>query len=172
LLPLPYTEESLEKLCDNINKVQDYFSRKILIENPSTYLEFKSTMKEYEYINKAIEKTGCGILLDLNNIFVNFKNHGHCPYEYVDNIEASNIGEVHLAGHSICKVENHEIRIDTHSKPVCDEVWELYKHLIKTKGCFPTLIEWDLEIPKLNTLLSEVKKANLILNSLKNNEAA
>jgi len=172
LLPLPYTKESLQALCDNVKRTQDFLSRQILVENPSTYLNFKSTMTEYEFMGEVSNKTGCGILLDLNNMFVNFKNHNNCPYKYIDAIDGDCIGEVHLAGHSIKQFGSEEIRVDTHSKPVCYEVWDLYKYLVNTKGLFPTLIEWDLEIPQLNVLISEANKANLIMNQVAKNDAA
>lgn len=173
LLPLPYNKESLEVISDNINLTQDYLSRKILIENPSSYLSFKSEMSEVEFMNAIVNKTGCEVLLDLNNIIVNSYNHGFCAIKYLEQIDEQNIGEIHLAGHTIKKIANKEIRIDSHSNKVCDDVWDLYENLISQKGVFPTLIEWDNDIPSLKVLLDEVKKANgIVKNNYEKNCAA
>lgn len=172
LLPLPYNEESLAALCDNVNRTQDYLGRQILIENPSTYLQFKSEMPEYEFISKAADRCGCKILLDVNNIYVNAMNHKLDAKKFIDNVDANKIGEIHLAGHSLENIEGVEIRIDTHDKKVVDEVWDLYDYAIRTKGAVPTLIEWDKNIPSLTILLSEAKKAeDIIYNRREKNVA-
>lgn len=164
LLPIPYNKESLAALCDNVNRTQDYLGRQILIENPSTYLQFKSEMPEYEFISKAADRCDCKILLDVNNIYVNAMNHKLDAKDFIDNIDASKIGEIHLAGHSVESIEGVEVRIDTHDKIVVDEVWDLYDYTIRTKGALPTLIEWDKNIPSLDVLLLEAKKAKDIID--------
>lgn len=165
LLPVPYTNESLNKLCDNIKYTQDFLERKIMIENPSTYLNFKGEMTEWEYISKAAKRSGCNILLDINNIFVSGHNNKFCPRNYIDSIDANKIGEIHLAGHSIQRIKDVDVRIDTHDDLVLDEVWDLYNYAIDTKGLIPTLIEWDKNLPTLSVLLSEAYKAEKILQN-------
>lgn len=165
LLPLPYTTESLKKLCDNIDRTQDYFGRQILVENPSTYIAFAhNDMEEYEFMNAAAERTGCKILLDINNIYVQAHNHKKDPYAYIAAIKPGTVGEMHLAGFSEFDAENNEtILIDTHSNPVHDPVWDLYAFAISKHGQTPTLIEWDEDLPPLETLVNEADKARDLL---------
>ncbi len=164
LLPLPYTEETLDALCRNIERTQEYFGRRILIENPSTYIAFKDNeMSEYDFMNRAAERTGCGILLDLNNIYVQSYNHGLDPYEYIDHTMKDAVGEMHLAGHIEQEAGDGVILVDTHSRPVKDTVWDLYEHAVKRFGVVPTLIEWDQDFPTLDVLLAEASKARDIL---------
>jgi len=165
LLPLPYTKESLACLVDNIKHFQDFIGRNVLIENPSSYLEFnESTMSEWEFINEAISQSGCGLLLDVNNIFVSCENHGWDSKEYIKNIPYDAVGEIHLAGYEVRKIEDKSILIDTHGERVYDEVWELYERVIDYTGCVPTLIEWDTNVPELSVLLDEADKAQNMLN--------
>jgi len=163
LLPLPYNEETLKNICENISITQDHFGRQIFIENPSTYLQFKGTMSEPEFLTRAVENTGCKLLLDVNNIYVNSINHGFNPKAYLDLIAANIIGEVHLAGHSKIEVDGIEMRLDTHNDYVCKEVWALYEFLISEKGPLPTLIEWDADLPKLEDLVLEAQKCDEII---------
>ena len=162
---MPYNAESLKTLCDNVSKTQDFFNRQILIENPSTYIAFKENeMEEYELMNAVAEKTGCKILLDINNIYVQAHNHQKDPYEYIDAIKAKYIGEIHLAGFSeFAANDKQTILIDTHSKPVHDPVWELYGYAIEKLGHVPTLIEWDDDLPPLSVLLGEAEKARNVM---------
>ncbi|PIR39722.1 MAG: hypothetical protein COV35_03315 [Alphaproteobacteria bacterium CG11_big_fil_rev_8_21_14_0_20_39_49] len=165
LLPLPYTDESLSVLVDNIKHTQDYLGRKILVENPSSYLEYSdSTMTEWEFIQKTVEQSGCGLLLDVNNIYVTCKNHNLDTNEYLQNIPYDAVGEIHLAGFEEKQIEDKSILIDTHGDKVSDDVWKLYEQVIKLSGSVPTLIEWDTNIPELGVLLNEAKKAQDILN--------
>ncbi|MDA0780862.1 MAG: DUF692 domain-containing protein [Rickettsiales bacterium] len=165
LLPLPYTDESLSVLVDNINHTQDYLGRKILVENPSSYLEYNdSTMTEWEFIQKTIEKSGCGLLLDVNNIYVTCKNHNLDANEYLQNIPYDAVGEIHLAGFEEKQIKDKPILIDTHGDKVSDDVWKLYEQTIGLSGIVPTLIEWDTNIPEFDILLNEAKKAQDILN--------
>ena len=165
LLPIPYTKESLKIFCDNVNYAQDFFGREILIENPSAYLQFKETkIFEVDFLNEISVKTNCGILLDINNVFVSSKNFGFDPVIYLNQINISQVKEIHLAGHSIHNYQGQEIRIDTHSTNICDEVLELYKNFIKKSQIkAPTLIEWDEEIPEFEVLLSEIEKVRAVI---------
>jgi uncharacterized protein len=160
LLPIPYTKESLKIFCDNVNFIQDFLGREILIENPSSYLEFKnSEISETDFLNQISKKTGCFLLLDINNVFVASRNFGFDAAKYLDEIDSAKVREIHLAGHSIYKFHNQEIRIDTHSTKICDEVLLLYKNFMqKTKIKVPTLVEWDEEIPEFEVLYSEMEK--------------
>ena len=164
LLPLPYTQESLDKLARNIERTQEVFGRRILVENPSTYLAFKGNeMHEDVFMNKVAEMTGCGILLDLNNIYVQAHNHGYDAWSYIETIDARHVGEMHLAGHVEQPAGAGVILVDTHSRPVKGDVWNLYEHAVQKIGVAPTLIEWDADIPDLSTLVDEADKARAIL---------
>ena len=164
LLPLPYTEEALRHLIERITQTQDYLGRQILIENVSSYLEFAaSDIPEWEFVAAAAQDSGCGILLDINNIYVNACNHGFDPADYLAAIPADLVQEIHLAGFSVNQVQDQNILIDTHSRPVCAEVWRLYEQTIAQLGPRPTLIEWDQDLPELSLLLGEAAKAQRIL---------
>ena len=164
LLPLPYTQETLDTLQQNISIAQDYFARPILVENPSTYVSFHADeMPEYELLNRLAETTGCGLLLDCNNIFVQAHNHGFDPYHYISQIKPQYVGEIHLAGYSERVIGTETLLIDTHSKRIKPEVWELYGHALRHIGTVPTLIEWDLDLPPLSVLMEEAKTASEIM---------
>ncbi|CAH7116333.1 conserved hypothetical protein [Vibrio chagasii] len=161
LLPLPYTEEALDVFCRNVIDVQDNLQRPMLIENPSSYLAFKhSTIPEWEFLAEVQKRTECRLLLDFNNIFVSSFNHGFSCEEYLNGIPANQVEEIHLAGFTKKKLKQGEIWIDTHNKPVCDEVWQLYTQWIEQHGSRHTLIEWDLDIPEPRILLAEAAKAS------------
>ena len=161
LLPIPYTEESLTIFADNIDHVQNYLQTTLLIENPSSYLEYaSSTYPEAEFLAELIKRTGAKILLDVNNIYVSCCNHGWDPHAYIQAIPPDAVEEIHLAGHSIAAQDDtHVLRIDTHDNYVCPEVWELYGYTLKQFGLVPTLLEWDAALPDLSILLNEAKKA-------------
>ncbi|PCI52945.1 MAG: hypothetical protein COB36_13880 [Alphaproteobacteria bacterium] len=164
LLPLPYTQETLNRLCENIDRTQSYFGRKILVENPSTYLAFNDNeMPEHELLNALCEKTGCGLLLDINNIYVQSHNHGIDPIEYIDNINPESVGEMHLAGHIVKNAGEHTILVDSHNQLVRNEVWDLYEYAVKRIGSIPTLIEWDQDFPPLEILVEEAGRARSII---------
>ena len=167
LLPLPYTEEALEVFCRNVLTVQDAIKRAILIENPSSYLQFNhSTITEWEFLVQVQQRTECRLLLDLNNVHVSAFNHGFSSQTYIDSIPAHAVDEIHLAGFSINTLAEGEIWIDTHSKPVSAEVWQLYQLWCEKHGSRRTLIEWDLDIPDVEVLLAEANKASEMLTRL------
>ena len=160
LLPLPYTEEALAHVCARIGQAQDFLGRRLLIENVSSYLQFaQSTIPEWEFVAAVAKQTGCGILLDVNNIYVNSVNHGFDPQRYLAAIPSAAVEEIHLAGFD----NNGGCLIDTHGKPVSREVWELYAQTVSRLGPRPTLIEWDTDIPPLSVLLGEAATAARIL---------
>jgi hypothetical protein len=160
LLPIPYTEESLRTLCEHVEQMQDALGRHVLIENPARYLEFNdSTMAEAEFLIEATARTGCRLLLDLNNVFVSACNQGEDANLYLARIPGHLVEQVHLAGHSINTVEHERIRIDDHGSRVSDPVWRLYGDTVARIGPRPTLIEWDTDVPDLGVLLGEAKRA-------------
>lgn len=166
LLPLPYTQEALNVICKNIDITQEFLQRQILIENPSSYLSFThSTMPEWEFLAQVAQRTGCGLLLDLNNIYVSAFNHKFNVQEYLSAIDPNKVQEIHLAGFTVNPLEEGEIWIDTHNQPVCAQVWEIYEDWIAQHGPRHTLIEWDCDIPEPNILISEAKKAERIIKS-------
>jgi len=167
LLPLPYTEEALRHSSARIAEVQDYLGRQILIENVSSYLQFNSSsLTEWEFLAGVAAESGCGILLDINNIFVAAHNHGYECHDYLQGIPRGAVQELHLAGHSRAEFEGALLLIDTHGSPVCEAVWELYRAALRRFGEVPTLIEWDTDIPPIHVLEAEADKANALRASL------
>ncbi len=165
LIPMPYTSETLKIACDHIDQVQNFLGRKILVENPSSYLLFKSSnMEEPDFINDILDKTGCGLLLDVNNVFVSCQNHGWDAIDYLRRLKPYAVGEIHLAGHSVKKWRGQKILIDDHGSNVCSEVWKLYEFTLSLMGPKPTLIEWDNNIPSFMTLEQEAARTNIFLN--------
>ncbi len=169
LLPVPYTEETLACFAQHIDEAQTFLGREILIENPSSYLEYKeSTFSETDFLTSLCQKTGAKILLDINNVYVSSFNHGWDASAYLQAISPSLVGEVHLAGHSRRTFEDGTVlRVDTHSSRVCDEVWELYDQAIQRGIYAPTLIEWDVDIPEFEVLMEEAKAAQGYLQQKK-----
>lgn len=165
LLPLPYTTETLDRVCDHIDEAQERIGTRILLENPSTYIAFEqTTMPETTFISQIARRTGCGLLLDLNNVFVSATNHGYSAMEYLAGFPLEHVGEIHLAGHT--EQEDDEgapLLIDSHDGPVSDAVWKLYDIVIRQCGPIPTLVEWDSEIPEWRVLKSEAAAAGRIL---------
>ncbi|MDB2414271.1 DUF692 domain-containing protein [Rickettsiales bacterium] len=173
LLPIPYTQEAFDIFAENINYVQNFLNRQILIENPSAYISYKnSNINEWEFLSSLAKKTGCGILLDINNIFVSSYNHDFDAENYLEQIPVNIVKEMHLAGFEAKKVEGQDVLIDTHSRPVYEPVWDLYKKAAKKFANTPTLIEWDNDIPDLDILLEEKNKAEKIINIINKNKAA
>lgn len=165
LLPLPYTEEALGVLVAHIDEMQTRLGRTIAIENPSTYLQLDGAeMDEASFVAEAVRRSGCLLLLDVNNVYVSARNHGFDAEAYLDAMPADRVAEIHLAGHTLKSIDGVELRIDDHASPVPDAVWQLYRRTIERIGPRPTLIEWDAEIPKLDVLLAEAAKADRILD--------
>jgi uncharacterized protein (UPF0276 family) len=164
LLPLPYTEESLEVMCRHVDQAQEVIGRRILIENPSSYLRFRhSPIPEPEFLAEVAMLTGCGLLCDVNNVHVTAQNLGLDPVAYLDALPSSPVEEVHLAGHAENDADGQTILIDDHGSPVAPEVWDLYRHAVARFGPVPALIEWDTDIPPLAVLLEEAGRAERIL---------
>jgi uncharacterized protein len=166
LLPLPYTEATLARVCDHIDQVQEAIWQPLLLENPSSYLAFtESTMSETEFIRRVAERTGCRLLLDVNNVFVSATNHGFSALDYLSDFPLSRVGEIHLAGHAEqLDDEGDLLLIDSHDGPVTDAVWKLYEIVIARCGPIPTLIEWDSKIPSWPVLKAEAAAAQAILD--------
>jgi uncharacterized protein (UPF0276 family) len=152
LLPLPYTAEALDLVCANVCMAQDTLGRAMLFENPSSYVAFPGAMSEAEFLSNMCRRTGCRLLLDVNNIYVSAVNHGLDPYAYLDAIPANHVRQIHLAGHS----QGAELLIDTHDSPVTGGVWALYRHAVARCGAVATMIERDAAIPPLADLLAEL----------------
>jgi uncharacterized protein len=166
LLPLPYTEEALDHMVSRVAQVQEALGRQMLIENVSSYLQFAhSQIDEWDFLAELARRCGCGLLLDVNNVYVNAMNHGFDALRFLNGIPRGVVQEMHLAGHSVHTVGGREIRIDTHSAPVCDEVWSLYAAALERFGAVPTLIEWDSEIPALDVLVAQAHKADGVLET-------
>jgi uncharacterized protein len=164
LLPLPYTEETLEIVCRHVEEAQTVLRRQLLIENPSSYLRFGiSSILEPEFLAEVVRRTDCGLLCDVNNIYVTSRNFGLDPVAYLRTIPPDAIKEIHLAGHAVNAVDSQSILIDDHGSPVCEAVWELFTLAVARFGPLPTLVEWDTNIPELAVLLSEARKAERIL---------
>ncbi len=167
LLPLPYTEEALRHVSARIAIVQDVLGRQILVENVSSYLQFQcSRIPEWDFLAGVAAESGCGILLDLNNVYVAAHNHGIDCTRYLESIPRAAVQELHLAGHTPVNIDGRELLIDTHAGPVSDAVWALYREALWRFGPLPTLIEWDAEIPALPTLVAEADKANAMQRKL------
>ncbi|MGB1297320.1 MAG: DUF692 domain-containing protein [Psychrobium sp.] len=161
LLPMPYTKETLQVFVSNISHTQEVLGREILVENPSSYFELNyNEYAEQEFLIEVAKQSGCKILLDVNNVYVSAMNHGFDAKGYIDAIAPEQVGEIHLAGHSVQKLLDSEIRIDDHGSKVCDAVWQLYQHTLNRIGAKPTLIEWDHDVPTWQTLEAQASIAN------------
>ncbi|MBR0842671.1 DUF692 domain-containing protein [Bradyrhizobium liaoningense] len=174
LLPLPYTQATLACVCDHIDQVQDAIRRPLLLENPSTYVVFReSSMSETDFVRAVAERTGCGLLLDINNVFVSATNHGFSALDYLADFPLSRVGEIHLAGHTEqTDDEGDLLLIDSHDGPVADAVWKLYEIVIGRRGGVPTLIEWDSKIPEWPVLHEEAAAAQTILDGCRPSAAS
>jgi uncharacterized protein (UPF0276 family) len=166
LLPLPYTQQTLARVAEHIDEVQTALGRQMLLENPSTYIRFsESTILEVDFLAELSKRTGCGLLLDINNVFVSAKNHSTQPLTYLDSFPFDQVKEIHLGGHDE-EVDDVGalLLIDTHGSPIAEAVWTLYAHVIARTGALPTLIEWDNDVPDWPTLLAEAVAAQNILS--------
>ncbi|MEM6389383.1 MAG: DUF692 domain-containing protein [Pseudomonadota bacterium] len=167
LLPLPYTEETLARVARHIDEVQDTLGRRMLLENPSNYLEFaQSTIPEVEFLAEIATRTGCGLLFDVNNVFVSATNQGTDPLSYIDAFPLDHVGELHLGGHSEdIDDQGRPLLIDSHGAPVVEPVWALYDHTIARGGPKPSLIEWDTDVPEFPVLRDEAARAQQTLDA-------
>ncbi len=157
LFPIPYTNEAIEHIVNRIDEVQNYLRRELIFENVSAYLGFnESEMSEWEFVSQILEKSGAGFLCDLNNIYVNSFNFDFNPFEYLKRIDLKKIQQIHLAGFT----DRTKFYFDTHSRPVCDEVWQMYKWLWENGVKSPVMVEWDQDIPDFDTLKNEALKVN------------
>jgi uncharacterized protein len=165
LLPVPYTAETLASVCAHVDQVQETLGRQMLLENPSTYLAFaESTYSEIDFIAEVASRTGCGLLLDINNVHVSSINQNWDPMRYIDEFPLRHVGEIHLAGHSRdADDRGRPLLIDTHDRPVDDIVWDLFAHTIERLGSTPTLIEWDANVPPWPELQAEADRAERIM---------
>jgi len=163
LLPLPFTEEALQHVAVRVREFQDVIGRRVLIENVSSYVRYaESALEEWEFLAALVERSGCGLLLDINNVFVNACNHGYDATRFLRALPSEAIGEIHLAGHAMQTDGERVMRIDTHDRPVSDAVWDLYRLALRVHGRVPTLIEWDADLPPLAKLVAEARRADAI----------
>lgn len=170
LLPFPRTRAALDRICDNVSRMQDALGRRVLVENPSLYLPLQGhALDEVDFLTTLVARTGCGLLVDVNNVFVSASNLGYAPETYLDALPAEAIGEIHLAGHAP-DPGGSGLLIDTHGAPVAEAVWTLFERLIRRIGPRPTLIERDDDIPAFATLLAERDRAAAVLASAKTAE--
>ncbi|ATB41212.1 hypothetical protein CYFUS_006677 [Cystobacter fuscus] len=163
LLPLPFSPEAVEHVAPRVREVQARVGRPFLLENPSYYARMPGgTLAEADFLRHVAEEADCGLLLDVNNVYVNACNHGYEPRAFVDALPLERVGQIHLAGHE----RRPDVLIDTHGAPVCDEVWSLYRYVLERTGPVPTLIEWDQDIPSLEAVLDEADRARALLQGV------
>ena len=173
LLPVPYNRKTEDIVCNHIDQVQARIGRRMLLENPSNYLSLAdSDLPESEFINNVIKRTGCGLLLDVNNVYVSAHNCDYSAAQYIEKLPLQSVGEIHLAGHSIdTTVEAEPLLIDAHDREVCDAVWKLFAHTVSLTGAVPSLIEWDTEVPEWDVFVSELNCADNILQESNSQES-
>lgn len=165
LLPLPYTPETLHLVCDHIDEVQAVLGRPMLLENPSTYLLFEqSTLSETDFLTEVARRTGCGLLLDVNNVFVSATNHRTDPLDYLREFPLGAAGEIHLGGFFVEELPSGPLLIDSHAAPVADPVWALFETVIARCGPLPTLVEWDNDVPPFSRLNAEAERVGAVLD--------
>ena len=168
LLPLPYDEATLATVCAHVDQVQDSLGRRMLLENPSTYVTFEaSTMPETEFLRRIVARTGCGLLLDINNVFVSCTNHRMDPDAYLADFPLEAVGEIHLGGHDAEDLPSGPLLIDAHGSAVADPVWALFARTMARSGPLPTLIEWDNDVPEFGVLMAEADRAEAILQGVR-----
>lgn len=167
LLPFPYTSATLNSFCNSVDLVQNRLGRRILVENPSQYCALdEGDMDETVFLNELARRTGCGLLLDLNNVYVCAHNLDFEPKGYLEAIDLSRVGEIHLAGHAEAEWDGSKVLIDDHGSEVCSDVWALFAELLACSGSVPTLIEWDTDVPSLERLLREAAKAQACIDAV------
>jgi uncharacterized protein (UPF0276 family) len=167
LLPLAYDRRSLQRVCEHVGQVQERLGRRILIENPATYLEFEaSTLAEGEFLAELVRRSGCGLLLDVNNVYVSCVNHDRNIAAYLASLPLSAVGEIHLAGHARDRdAAGADLLIDDHGGPVAEPVWALYETLLSQLGAVPTLVEWDNDVPAYEVLVGQAARAQALLDA-------
>jgi len=172
LLPLPYTQATLQRVCEHIDEIQAATGRQMLLENPSTYVAFaQSEMSEIEFLSEIARRTGCGLLLDVNNVYVGATNHDYDPAAYIDAFPVEHVGEIHLGGHAEQEDDaGQPLLIDDHGHDVDEVVWTLYRRLIARCGRCPTLVEWDNDVPEWPTLFAEAQAAERIMQDRRSND--
>jgi uncharacterized protein (UPF0276 family) len=166
LLPLPYTRQTLARVIEHVDEVQTVLGRQMLLENPATYIRFiESTIPEVEFLTEISRRTGCGLLLDINNVFVSARNHATEPLPYLDSFPLVRVKEIHLGGHhEEADDAGAALLIDAHGSPISAEVWALYAHVIARTGAIATLVEWDNDVPDWPTLRAEAATAHGVLS--------
>jgi uncharacterized protein (UPF0276 family) len=174
LLPLPYTEETLARVCEHVDEVQEKLGRRMLLENPSTYVAFaNASMSEVEFLRAVVRRTGCGLLLDVNNVYVQSVNHGFEAAALIDAFPVEHVGEMHLGGHAADSDDDGSpLLIDDHGREVADPVWALYAQALSRAGAKPTLIEWDNDVPAWDVLFAEAKRADAAIAARRTNRLA
>jgi uncharacterized protein (UPF0276 family) len=166
LLPLPYTAETLALVVEHVDQVQTALGRRMLLENPATYVLFaQSTISETEFLAEVAKQTGCGLLLDVNNVHVSTTNHRTDPHDWIAALPMSLVGEIHLGGHVEEMLPSGPLLIDTHGQPVAEAVWSLFAEVVRLAGPRPTLVEWDNDLPEWPLLAAEAARANAILQA-------
>lgn len=171
LLPLPYTEEALAVVSEHVDRAQERLGRRLLVENPSSYLRFHhSPMPEAEFLTALVRRTGCGLLCDVNNVYVSCENLGGDAVAYLEAIEPAAVEEIHLAGHAVNDADGRAILIDDHGSRVAEAVWRLHARALARFGAVPTLVEWDTDVPPLAILLEEAAKANVMLRGARHDD--
>ena len=166
LLPLPYTDATLATVCAHVDQVQEALGMRLLLENPATYLTFaESTLAETDFLTELVHRTGCGLLLDVNNVFVSATNHRFDPRAYLEAFPLAAVDEVHLAGHDREELPSGPLLIDSHGREVAEPVWTLFAELLARTGPLPTLIEWDTDVPAFPVLLAEAGRAQGLLDA-------
>ena len=165
LLPIPYNEDALARVADHIDEVQETVGRRMLLENPSTYIAFvESTMSEIDFLKEIAHRTGCGLLLDVNNVHVSATNQKFDAFDYINAFPVETVGEIHLAGYEPEQDDNGDpLLIDAHNRPIDAAVWTLYEHTIGRTGPVPTLVEWDNDVPEWPVLFAELGRADAVL---------
>jgi len=173
LLPLPYTPDTLDRVCDHVDRVQEVLGRRLLLENPSTYVIFaQSEIPETDFLAQIARRTGCGLLLDVNNVFVSCVNHRRDPLAWLDAFPLDLVGEIHLGGHDQEDLPSGPLLIDAHGAEVAEPVWALYAEVLDRAGPLPTLVEWDNDVPEWHVLLAEAQRAATLLADRRQHAAA
>lgn len=173
LLPLPYTPRTLDRVCDHVDRVQEVLGRRLLLENPSTYVIFRqSEIPETAFMAEIARRTGCGLLLDVNNVFVSCVNHRDDPLAWLDAFPLDLVGEIHLGGHDQEDLPSGPLLIDAHGAEVAEPVWALYAEVLDRAGPLPTLIEWDTDVPEWPVLFAEAQRAQTLLADRRQHAAA